>query len=42
MGSDTMPKNKYELIYKDLKQKIENEEFSYQELLPSEHTLVQT
>ena len=37
-----MPKSKYESIYKDLKQKIEAEEFSYQELLPSEHTLVQT
>lgn len=37
-----MPKSKYEAIYKDLKQKIEAEEFSYQDLLPSEHTLVQT
>ena len=31
-----MPKSKYEFIYKDLKQKIESEEYAYQELLPSE------
>lgn len=37
-----MPKSKYEAIYKDLKQKIEEEEYSYQELLPSENQLVQT
>ena len=37
-----MPKSKYETIYKDLKQKIENEDFAYQELLPSENTMVQT
>lgn len=37
-----MPKSKYETIYKDLKQKIEGEEFTYQDLLPSEHVLVQT
>ena len=35
-----MPKSKFELIYKDLKQKIEEEEYAYQELLPSENTLV--
>ena len=37
-----MPKSKYESIYKDLKQKIEEEEYPYQELLPSENQLVQT
>lgn len=35
-----MPKSKFELIYKDLKQKIENEDYPYQDLLPSENTLV--
>lgn len=35
-----MPKSIFEIIYKDLKQKIENGEFTYQELLPSEHTMV--
>lgn len=37
-----MPKSIYEMIYKDLKQKIENDVFCYQELLPSENTLIQT
>lgn len=37
-----MPKTKYEEIYKDLKNKIESDEFAYQELLPSEHSLVHT
>ena len=37
-----MPKSIYEDIYKDLKQKIENDVFTYQELLPSENTLIQT
>lgn len=37
-----MPKSIYEDIYKDLKQKIENDVFAYQELLPSENTLIQT
>lgn len=37
-----MPKSKYDVIYKDLKKKIESNEFSYQELLPSENTLIQT
>lgn len=37
-----MPKNKYDFIYHDLKEKIENDKFSYQELLPSENTLIQT
>ena len=37
-----MPKAIYETIYKDLKQKIENDIFTYQELLPSENTLIQT
>lgn len=36
-----MPKNKYELIYQDLKKKIESDEYRYQELLPPENTLVQ-
>lgn len=36
-----MPKAKYEFIYQDLKKKIETDEFLYQELLPSENTLVQ-
>lgn len=36
-----MPKNKYELIYQDLKKKLEADEYSYQELLPSENMLVQ-
>ena len=37
-----MPKAIYESIYKDLKQKIEADVFAYQELLPSENTLIQT
>lgn len=37
-----MPKSIYESIYKDLKQKIERDVFAYQELLPSENTLIQT
>lgn len=37
-----MPKAIYETIYKDLKEKIETNVFSYQELLPSENTLIQT
>ncbi|HIX58460.1 MAG TPA: UTRA domain-containing protein [Candidatus Blautia gallistercoris] len=37
-----MPKSKYERIYKDMKKKIEADEFSYQDLLPSENTLIQT
>ena len=36
-----MPKSKYEAIYRDLKEKIENNEFACQSLLPSEHVLVQ-
>lgn len=36
-----MPKMKYDYIYKDLKQKIEEEEYSYQDFLPSENALVQ-
>lgn len=35
-----MPKAKYDHIYKDLKEKIETEVYLYQELLPSENTLV--
>lgn len=35
-----MPKSKYDTIYKDLKQKIESNEYAYQELLPSENTLI--
>lgn len=37
-----MPKAIYEVIYKDLKQKIENHDFPYLELLPSENSLIQT
>ncbi len=36
-----MPKSKYELIYKDLKKKIEADHYPYQELLPPENTLIQ-
>ena len=35
-----MPKAKYDHIYKDLKEKIETEFYLYQELLPSENTLI--
>ncbi len=35
-----MPKAKYNHIYKDLKEKIETEVYSYQEMLPSENTLI--
>lgn len=35
-----MPKAKFESIYKDLKQKIETDEYHYQDLLPSENTMV--
>lgn len=35
-----MPKSKYDTIYKDLKQKIESNEYAYQQLLPSENTLI--
>lgn len=36
-----MPKAKYDQIYRDLKEKIETEVYSYQEMLPSENSLVQ-
>lgn len=36
-----MPKLKYEEIYRDLKQKIESNEFPYQQLLPPENVLIQ-
>lgn len=36
-----MPKSKYDAIYKDLKQKIESNEFACQQLLPSENSLIQ-
>ncbi|MDD7388341.1 MAG: trehalose operon repressor [Lachnospiraceae bacterium] len=35
-----MPGTKFELIYKDLKQKIEEQQYPYQSLLPSENTMV--
>ncbi len=35
-----MPKPKFELIYRDLKKKIEAEIYEYQSFLPSEHTLI--
>ena len=36
-----MPKSKYEDIYRNLKQKIESNEFASQALLPSENSLIQ-
>ncbi|SEP54882.1 hypothetical protein [Butyrivibrio sp. TB] len=35
-----MAKAKYENIFKDLKEKIESEEYEYQSILPSENILV--
>lgn len=35
-----MPKSKFEEIYRDLKEKVENGDFLYRELLPSENTLI--
>lgn len=35
-----MPKSKFEDIYRDLKQKVEQGEYLYSELLPSENTLI--
>lgn len=35
-----MPKSKFEEIYRDLKSKVEQGEYLYSELLPSENTLV--
>ena len=37
-----MPKAKYESIYQDIKEKIEDGEYLYQDLLPSENTMVTT
>lgn len=37
-----MPKAKYDIIYQDIKRKIESGEFAFQELLPSENTMVTT
>lgn len=36
-----MPKAKYDQIYRDIKEKIETEYYAYQELLPSEHMLIE-
>lgn len=36
-----MPKAKYAEIYRDLKRRIETEEYEFQEMLPSENTLIQ-
>lgn len=36
-----MPKAKYAEIYKDLKRRIETEEYEFQEMLPSENSLIQ-
>lgn len=36
-----MPKSIFETIYKDLKEKIEAQQYIYQELLPSENTMVE-
>lgn len=35
-----MPRAKYDIIYRDLKEKIEAEQYLYQEMLPSEHVLI--
>ena len=35
-----MPKTKYDRIYRDLKTKIEAGDYEYQELLPSESSLI--
>ena len=35
-----MPRAKYDMIYRDLKEKIEAEQYLYQEMLPSEHILI--
>ena len=35
-----MSQIKYYEIYKDLKAKIENETYGYQQLMPSEYTLI--
>ena len=35
-----MPKSKFETIYMDLKHKIESQDYTYQELLPSENSMV--
>ena len=37
-----MPREKYTKIYKDLKIKIETGEYDFQELLPSENSLILT
>lgn len=37
-----MPKAKYDTIYRDLKHKIESNEFAHLELLPSENLLIKT
>ncbi|MCM3118496.1 UTRA domain-containing protein [Neobacillus sp. MER 74] len=36
-----MTRTKYDKIYRDLKDKIENKVYAYQDLLPSEYTLVE-
>lgn len=36
-----MPKTKYDKIYQNLKQKIESGEYEFQQLLPSEHMLIE-
>jgi len=36
-----LPVTKYDKIYADLKEKIETNEYLYQELLPSEHTFIE-
>lgn len=35
-----MPRSKFETIYKDIKNNIENQTYQYQDLLPSENTMV--
>lgn len=36
-----MPKSRYEVIFQDLKDKIESRQYEYETLLPSEHELTQ-
>lgn len=39
-GGKKMPRMKFEMIYNDLKARIESEEYAYQEMLPSENAMV--
>ena len=35
-----MPAAKYDAIYRDLREEIENQRYEYQSMLPSEHQLI--